>query len=118
MKIYIHNYFSNTIFNIIASNTTNRVYNIIDDIGDVICYYNEIKIHLVFNPVFNDNIDGQHIIDIFNISLNSKKYENFKELPVHDITLAYQHNIVCMFLNKLYTLIKTKKKLDNFKYNN
>jgi hypothetical protein len=65
---------ANTIFNIIASNTTNRVYNIIDDIGDVICYYNDTKIHLIFNPTFNDNGDGCHIIDIFDISLNSKKY--------------------------------------------
>lgn len=109
MKFYIHNYFSKATFNIIASNTTNRVYNIIDDIGDVICYYNDIKIHLVFNPTFNDNTDGYHIIDIFDISLNSKKYENFKELPVHDVLFAFQPNILNGALNRLYELIKEKQ---------
>ena len=56
MKIYIHNYFSNTIFNIIALNTTNRVYNIIDDIGDVFCEYNNNKMHLIFNKTIFNNL--------------------------------------------------------------
>jgi len=109
VKIYIHNYFSNAIFNTIALNTTNRVYNIVDDIGDVICYYNNIKIHLVFNPEFNDNTDGYHIIDIFDISLNSQKYENFNELLTQNVQHSFEYDILNSFLNKLYELIKEKQ---------
>jgi hypothetical protein len=109
LKLYVHNYFSNTIFNIIALNTTNRVYNIIDDIGDVICYYNDTKIQLVFNPTFNDNTDGYHIIDIFDISLNSQKYENFNELLTQNLKISFEYELVDLFLNKLYELIKEKQ---------
>ena len=109
LKLYVHNYFSNAIFNIIALNTTDRVYNINDDIGDVICYYNDTKIHLVFNPEFNDNMDGYHIIDIFDISLNSKKYENFNELLTQDIKISFEYELVNLFLNRLYELINKKE---------
>ena len=109
MKIYIHNYFSNTVFNIIALNTTDRVYNIVDDIGDVICYYNNNKVHLVFDPKFNDNVDGYHMIDIFDISLNSKKYDNFNGLLTHNVNISFEYEIVYSFLNRLYELIKEKQ---------
>jgi hypothetical protein len=109
VKIYVHNYFSNTVFNIIALNTTNRVYNIFDDIGDVFCYYKDTKIHLVFDPKFNDNTDGIHMIDIFDVSLNSKKYENFNELITQNVNFSFEYDIVNEFLNRLYELIKEKQ---------
>lgn len=109
MKIYIHNYFSNTIFNIIAQNTTDRVYNIVNEIGEVTCKYKETNIVLIFNPEINDNKDGYHLIDIFDISLHSTKYSDFKHIPIHNVNYAFQTNLVVKFLNHLYSLIKTKK---------
>jgi hypothetical protein len=90
VKIYIHNYFSNAIFNTIALNTTNRVYNIVDDIGDVICYYNNIKIHLVFNPEFNDYTDFNKFNGDF------EKVEDFGVDGIHagpKTNKTYAHNL-------------------------
>jgi hypothetical protein len=109
LKLYVHNYFSNNVFTNIAVNTTNRIFNIDNKIGDVFCEYNSNKIHLIFNPEFNDNDDGYHIVDIFDISVNSIDYKEFKHLQLHNTKFAFDYTILITFLNKLYQLIKTKK---------
>ena len=83
MKIYVHHYFSESLFYKLAHNTTDRVFNVVERLGVVFCKYNDIEIEFVFNPEWNDNKDGYHLIDFFTILLNVhdksneyKEYEN------------------------------------------
>lgn len=84
MKIYVHHYFSNTLFYKLAHNTTDRVFNVVDRVGVVFCKYNNIKIEFVFDPIWNDNKDGYHLIDFFTILLNihnkSNDYKDYDDI--------------------------------------
>ena len=73
MKVYVHNFFTEELFIIIAHNSTNRVYNVYKShnknqkIGSVFCDYKGTSFDFVFNPELNDNTDGIHLIDFFSI---------------------------------------------------
>lgn len=67
MKIYVHNFYSDLLFIKLAHNTTDRIFNIQSDIGNVICKYKNIDYEFIFNPELNDNQDGIHMIDYYSI---------------------------------------------------
>ncbi len=64
-KIYVHHYYSISLFYKLAHNTTERVYSLNNDIGSVFCLYNGKKFEFIFNPELNDNNDGIHLIDFY-----------------------------------------------------
>lgn len=66
-KIYIHHYYSKSLFYKILHNTTDRVYYLVDNIGSIKCKYKGIDFEVVFNPELNDNSDGYHLIDFLTI---------------------------------------------------
>jgi hypothetical protein len=62
-KIYLHHYYSKSLFYKIFHNTKNRIYKLNNNIGSIFCDYNNNNFELVFNPIINDNEDGYHILD-------------------------------------------------------
>ena len=70
-KIYVHHYYTKSLFYKLAHNTTNRIYNIQNEIGDVKCNYKNIELEFIFNPKLNDNEDGYHLIDFFHLKLDN-----------------------------------------------
>jgi hypothetical protein len=62
-KFYIHHYYSISLFYKLFHNTTNRNYNLSNNIGSVFCNYGEYNLELIFDPIINDNEDGYHILD-------------------------------------------------------
>jgi hypothetical protein len=63
MKFYIHHFYSISLFYKLFHKTTNRRYELINNIGSIFCKYEECDLELVFNPIINDNDDGYHILD-------------------------------------------------------
>jgi len=82
MKIYVHHYFSNSLFYKLAHNTKNREYNIVDNIGIVSCTYNHIKFEFIFNPILSDETDGYHLIDFFTSLRNKNEYEYYRDIDI------------------------------------
>ncbi len=76
MKIYVHHYFSKKLFYKLAHNTTDRIYDLVERIGVIKCKYNNTNIELVFDPIWNDNKDGYHLIDFFTVLLNRHNNTN------------------------------------------
>ena len=66
-KIYVHHFYSKSLFYKIAHNTTNRVYKLKNDIGSVYCKYADKELEFYFDPEINDNQDGYHLIDFLTI---------------------------------------------------
>jgi hypothetical protein len=63
MKFYIHHFYSISLFYKLFHKTTNRRYELTNNIGSIFCRYEECDLELVFNPIINDNDDGYHILD-------------------------------------------------------
>jgi len=63
MKFYIHHFYSISLFYKLFHKTTNRRYELINNIGSIFCRYEECDLELVFNPIINDYTDGYHILD-------------------------------------------------------
>lgn len=66
-KIYVHHYYTKSLFYKLAHNTKNRIYNISNDTGSVKCKYGDLEIEFIFYPELNDNEDGYHLIDFLTI---------------------------------------------------
>ena len=63
MKFYIHHFYSISLFYKLFHKTTNRRYELTNNIGSIFCRYEECDLQLVFNPILNDSTDGYHILD-------------------------------------------------------
>lgn len=80
-KIYVHHIYSKLLFNKLAHNTINRVFDFKNNI--INCELNSIKYQFIFNEELNDNDDGIHIIDYFtmqNKNPNTKDYEIMRQI--------------------------------------
>jgi hypothetical protein len=66
-KIYVHHFYTKSLFYKLAHNTTNREYHLVGDVGSIFCEYFDKKFELIFNPEMNDNTDGYHLIDFLTI---------------------------------------------------
>jgi hypothetical protein len=91
MKFYIHHYYDVNLLNKFAHNTTNKVFNINKNVGEVKCEYKGHQLEFIFDPIINDNDDGYHILDFFATYFQCKFDEKFtgirltptnQELPV------------------------------------
>lgn len=65
IKIYVHHFYSESLFLKLAHNTVNRTHNIQDKIGNVTFEYRDNQYEFVFDPILNDNDDGIHLMDFF-----------------------------------------------------
>lgn len=74
MKVYVHHYYSKSLFYKIAHGTENRKYDLKEDVGSVFCEYKGNQIQIIFNPILNDNEDGFHLIDF--LTINYQLYSN------------------------------------------
>jgi hypothetical protein len=83
-KIYVHHYFSKTLFYKLAHNSTDKIFQISNtDIGSVICNYDNTKFEFIFNPELNDNNDGVHLIDFFSVLFQHHRDSNYKDLTLN-----------------------------------
>jgi len=103
MKIYVHHYFSNSLFYKLAHNTTDREYDIKGKIGEIKCKYNNNEFTFVFNPILHDAEDGYHLIDFFTSLRNKNEYEYYRDI---DITSGVED---LPFFKRFVELLKDKK---------
>jgi hypothetical protein len=66
-KVYVHHYYTKSLFYKIAHNTLDRKYNLNKNVGSIFCNYGNVEIEFVFNPELNDNEDGYHLLDFLTI---------------------------------------------------
>jgi len=66
-KVYVHHYYTKSLFYKIAHNTLDRKYNLNENVGSVFCKYGNVEIEFIFNPELNDNSDGYHLLDFLTI---------------------------------------------------
>ena len=117
MKVYVHNFFTEELFIILAHNSTNRVYNVYKShnknqkIGSVFCDYKGTSFDFVFNPELNDNTDGIHLIDFFSIVKNHYIYKDFNnlEFKFSDDGKNPDYNNYNKIINRIIELIHKKK---------
>ena len=79
-KIYIHHYYTKSLFYKILHNTTNRIHRLNNSVGSIFCKYNNFDIEVIFDPILNDNDDGYHIIDFMSILYQYKRDEKFSTI--------------------------------------
>jgi len=79
-KIYVHHYYTKSLFYKLAHNTTDRKFNIKNEIGDIKCTYKNLELEFIFNPVLNDNEDGYHLIDFLTILSQLNKDNKFNSI--------------------------------------
>jgi hypothetical protein len=82
IKIYVHHYFSKSLFYKLAHNTINREYDIDVNVGKVTCEYNNVNFEFIFNPTLHDKTDGYHLLDFFTALRNKNQYDDYKDLDV------------------------------------
>lgn len=80
IKIYIHHFYSRSLFLKFFANTTNRIPNITNNIGTIVCEYKNTKFELIFNPELSDNTDGYHLIDFLSINYQMFQWEEYSEI--------------------------------------
>jgi hypothetical protein len=80
MKIYVHHYYTKSLFYKLAHNTKDRIYNIQNERGSVKCSFNDIKLEFIFEPEINDNDDGYHLLDFLTILSQLNKDTKFSSI--------------------------------------
>ena len=80
MKFYIHHFYSISLFYKLFHKTTNRRYELTNNIGSIFCRYEECDLELVFNPIVNDNTDGHHILDFLTCLEQINKDDKLKNI--------------------------------------
>lgn len=104
MKIYIHHYYSDSIFYKFAHNTKNRIFDIKNNEGSVFCDYNGIEMEFIFKPEISDEKDGYHLLDFFATHEQREFDSKFKNIQK---SVGIDGRIEVM--NCLYSLIEDKK---------
>ena len=105
--IYIHHYFSKSLFYKIAHNTIDREYYIDDtNTGYIIAKYKNNEIKFVFDPTIHYKNDGFHIIDYFSAFLQKNIDTKFKNII-----------FVTLFISKLIENSLLSDKLTNININ-
>jgi hypothetical protein len=137
MKIYIHHYYTEKLFFKIGHNTTNKVYNIENQINNaselefeykknplnhstpedgrcatITADYNNTKIEFIFNPEINDNDDGIHLMDFFAAFFQKDKDKKFMLFPNKEDWKTKNGNVPnsleIPFIKKFADLIENK----------
>lgn len=80
MKFYIHHFYSISLFYKLFHKTTNRRYELTNNIGSIFCRYEECDLEMVFNPIINDNTDGHHILDFLTCLEQINKDDKLKNI--------------------------------------
>ena len=84
--IYVHHFYSKSLFYKIAHNTTDRVFEIDkDNTGFVTTRYKENYIKYIFNPIINYNEDGLHLVDFYTAFLQKHIDPTYTNIIKKDI---------------------------------
>lgn len=118
-KIYIHHYFSKTLFYKLAHNSKNKIFDIqSDNIGIVKCDYGNYTFEFIFNPEINDNEDGIHLIDFFSILFQKDFDSNYNGLEIVDSEdvpiLTRIYDLISNKKNWIVTLFRTERILADY----
>lgn len=106
MKIYVHHYYSESLFYVLAHNTKNREYNITNNLGNIKCEYNGVNIEFIFKLDLTDEEDGLHIVDFISIRQQTKIDPKFQDIDVSNRNVIDKINNT---IHNLTNLIKDKK---------
>ena len=102
--IYIHHFFSKSLFYKIAHNTIDRVFSIDEtNTGFVTANYKGNEIKFIFDPIINDKEDGLHLIDFWTTYFQEDINPFYKIRITRDTTLDMN------FLLNINKLLKNKK---------
>ena len=109
MKIYIHHFYTESIFYKIAHNTTDRVFNIENARGSILCKFNGIPLEFKFDPDFNDNTDGIHLVDYWTAYRQRNVDAKYKNLQIGDEFPTHAGCDDIIILNKINHLLGNRK---------
>ena len=118
--IYIHHFFSKSLFYKLAHNTTDRVFNIDDDnTGFVTTKYKGNNIKFIFNPIINYNEDGLHLVDFYTAFVQKHidpTYKNIiKRNRITDVDFLTKVNeIICNQKNWIVLFLRMEKIVDKY----
>ena len=102
--IYIHHFFSKSLFYKIAHNTIDRVFSIDKtNTGFVTANYKGNEIKFIFDPIINDKEDGLHLIDFWTT------YFQEDINPFYKIGITRDTTLDMTFLLNMNKLLKNKK---------
>jgi hypothetical protein len=85
-KIYVHHPFTESLFEILFHNTTDKEWSISDDkTGYVNLKYNSQRYHIEFTKEIHDNADGKHILSFYELyrSMIHKTDERVSDINQH-----------------------------------
>lgn len=84
MKIYIHHYYSKTLFYKIGHNMTDRVFEIDEQtkIGKIRAKYKSMDVEFIFDPIINDNEDGFHLVDYFTAFFQRHQDPTYRDVVI------------------------------------
>jgi hypothetical protein len=80
IRIYIHHFYSRSLFLKLFANTTDRISEIKNNKGTIKCRYKEFNFELIFDPELHDREDGYHLIDFLSISYQLFDWDGYKEI--------------------------------------
>ena len=104
MKIYVHHYYSKSLFYKLGHNTIDRSFNINNNIGYVTAKYKGKEIEFIFDPIINQNTDGFHLLDYYSAALQVKDNPTYSEI-VNKKNYVYDSSYLKVFSE----LVKDKK---------
>ena len=112
MKIYIHHYYTESLFYLLAHNTTDRYFEINDNCGSVKCKYKDTYFEFVFKPEISDEEDGYHLMDWTNI--HSQRFIDKKLFDLSNRQREVSDEINNTENNTLYNLVELLKDKPNW----
>jgi hypothetical protein len=80
MRIYIHHYYTEHLFYLLAHNTSDRIFEISNNLGNVRCKYKNIDVEFIFKLELSDEIDGYHLIDLSTLRKQTMIDPKFKDI--------------------------------------
>lgn len=110
MKIYVHHYFTEPLFYLLAHNTTDRIFELKDNCGSIKCKYKNVDFEFIFKKEITDESDGYHLIDWITLFIQSDTNENLFDLFTSKRNVSDEiNNKENNTLYNLSELIKNKK---------
>jgi len=118
--IYIHHFFSKSLFYKLAHNTTDRVFDIDDNnTGFVKAKYKDIEIKLIFNPIIHYNEDGLHLVDFYTAFVQKQIDPTYTDIikrnRITDVDfLMKAHEIIDNQKNWIILFLRMEKIVDKY----
>ncbi len=110
MKIYIHHFYNKALFYNICHNTSDRVYNINDDEGTILCKYKNVDLEIIFKQEITFENDGLHILDYFTAYKDNERDPKIGKILKDTFFMEREHQqILKIFIDILKNCPKNQK---------